>query len=68
MGYKPWCPCDKGLNVSDDYVDIWCVPSATHVPCINESQNKVLGIGATVTLLSETSLYTFMIKMSMHKL
>jgi len=49
-------------------VDIWCVPSATHVPCINESQNKVLGIGATVTLLSETSLYTFMIKMSMHKL
>jgi len=49
LGYKPWYPWDKGLNVNDDYVDILCVPSATHVPCINESQNKVLGISIFVT-------------------
>ena len=24
----------KSLNVSGDYVGVWCVPSATHVPCV----------------------------------
>jgi hypothetical protein len=23
---------DKWLNVNDDYVEVWCVPSATHAP------------------------------------
>jgi hypothetical protein len=27
----------KSLNVSGDYVGVWCVPSATHVPCVRGS-------------------------------
>jgi hypothetical protein len=26
-----WEEC---LNVSDDYMEVWCVPSATPVPCV----------------------------------
>jgi len=36
--------CDKCLNNIVDYVQIWCVPPTTHVPCIHLGQNKVLGI------------------------
>lgn len=36
--------CDKCLNVNGDYVEVPCVPSATHVPCIHQNQNNVLGI------------------------
>jgi hypothetical protein len=27
---------EKFLNINGDYVEVWCVPSATHVPCILE--------------------------------
>jgi len=30
---------DKCLNVNGDYMEVWCVPSATHVPCIQRSQS-----------------------------
>ena len=35
---------DKYLYVSDDYVGVWCVPSATHVLCIGQGQNKILDV------------------------
>jgi hypothetical protein len=41
-----WYKC---LNVSGDYVGIWCIPSATHVPCIRRSQNS--GVGISVHLV-----------------
>jgi len=31
----------KFLNVSGDHAEVWCVPSAVHVPCTDQSQNKV---------------------------
>ena len=39
------------LNVNDDYVEVWCVPSATHVQCKQRSRNNVLDISAFVILL-----------------
>ena len=42
------------LTVSDDCVGVWCVPSATYVPCTHQSQNTVLGIGLFVTSVVET--------------
>jgi hypothetical protein len=44
---------DKCLNVSDDYVEVWCVPCATHVlrGSINRSRNKVLGVEVFITWL-----------------
>jgi hypothetical protein len=67
LGYKPGCPSDKGVYVSGDYVEAWCVSSAAPVLCINLSHNKVLSISVFVTLFSETSSNRIMIKMSMHK-
>ena len=32
------------VNVNGDSVKIWCVPSATHLPCILGCQNKFYGI------------------------
>jgi hypothetical protein len=40
----------KCLYVSNDHFGVWCVPSATHVPCVDRSQNKVLDIGGFVDL------------------
>jgi hypothetical protein len=37
------------LNVNDDYVEVWCVPSATHVQCKQRSQNNILDITAFAT-------------------
>jgi hypothetical protein len=34
-----WC---ISLNVSGDYASVWCVPSATHVPCECGSYSKVV--------------------------
>ena len=44
---------DKCLNVSGEYVEVWCVPCATHVlrKFINRSRNKVLDIEVFVTWL-----------------
>ena len=50
-----WIKC---LNVNGEYVEVECVSSATDVPCINCSQNKVLGIKTFVCLISETLLCT----------
>jgi hypothetical protein len=32
------------LSATVDYVAVWCVPSAPHVSCIHQIQNKVFGI------------------------
>jgi hypothetical protein len=42
--------CGTCLKVDDNYVHVWCVPSATHTPCIQWSYNKVLNISVFVTL------------------
>jgi len=42
---EPFLPRrEKCLNINGDYVEVWCVPSATHVPCIPRSRNEVLDI------------------------
>ena len=46
---------DKFLNVTTDYLEVWCVPSATRVPCKRRNQIEVLGIRAFVNLLVETT-------------
>jgi hypothetical protein len=38
------------LNISGDYVEVWCAPSATRVPCTHRSRNK-----AFIALFIETS-------------
>jgi hypothetical protein len=48
----------KCFYFSSDYVEILCVPPATHVPYIFGTQNKVNDIIMFVTLFLETYLYT----------
>lgn len=44
-GTKSLLPqCNKCLNATGNYAELWCVPSATYVSCIHGSQNDVLGI------------------------
>jgi len=38
---------------------VWCVLSATHVPSVHRSQNKVLGIRVLVLCISLNSLDGF---------
>jgi hypothetical protein len=48
-------PCNhNGTNVyaNDDYMEVWCLPSATYL--LNESQNKVLSIWVSVILFLKT--------------
>jgi hypothetical protein len=33
----------KALNLGDQYVVVWCVPSATHVTRIHQRHSKVFG-------------------------
>jgi hypothetical protein len=33
---------DRFLNVTGNYAEVTCVPSATHVSCINQNRNKGL--------------------------
>ena len=35
----------KCLKVNGDYLEVWCVPSATYVSCVHRSESEVLGIG-----------------------
>jgi hypothetical protein len=35
---------DTRLNAYGDYVGVWCVSSATHMPCIHRRRNKLLDI------------------------
>jgi len=35
----------QGLNFIGNYVEIWCVPSATHVSYFHRNQNEVQDIG-----------------------
>jgi hypothetical protein len=50
-GIKALVPLtEKWLNVSNHQVEIRRAPSATHMPRIQQSQNKVLGITAYVIL------------------
>ena len=47
-------------NVKGDYVEVWCVPSATHMSCILcKIQTEVLGIRGLVTLFSKAPLYMY---------
>jgi hypothetical protein len=34
---------DRSLNVNGDYVEMWCVSHATHVPCVHQS-HKVYSV------------------------
>jgi len=43
------------LNANVDYMEVWCIPSAAHVPWVDRSQNKVLGIRLLSLLFVETS-------------
>jgi hypothetical protein len=40
----------KCFNINGNFVKVWCVPSATHEPCIHRSQNKVLSLHMFVNL------------------
>jgi hypothetical protein len=40
----------KCFNINDNFVKVWCVPSATHEPCILPSQIKVLSLQMFVNL------------------
>ena len=44
QGYKPSCHGETN-------VEVWRVPSATHIPCVHRKQNKFLGMGLCVTLV-----------------
>ena len=41
---------DQVLNVSGEHIEVWCVPSATYVPGIDQSQNKMFHIRVFVTI------------------
>ena len=41
---------DQVFNVSGEHIEVWCVPSATHIPGIDQSQNKMFHIRVFVTL------------------
>jgi hypothetical protein len=47
---------DKSLYVNGEYMEVWCVPSATHVTYIHQSQNQVLGMRVFLTLFLASSL------------
>jgi hypothetical protein len=41
---QSWVPqWDSCLNANSSFVEVWCVPSATHVPCMCQGQSRVLG-------------------------
>jgi len=40
--YKP--SCHDETNDSGDYIEVWCVPSATHVLCLRRNYNGILSI------------------------
>jgi len=47
----------KCLYINSDYTEVWCAPSAKHVPCIHQIKNSVLGMRVVVILFFETQLY-----------
>jgi len=48
------------LNVNGDYMDVWRVTPATHVPCIHQCQNNIFCIRVFVTLFSENFLVYYL--------
>ena len=39
----PWYHCGANAEmVVGEYVEVWCVPSASHVPCIDRSHSYIL--------------------------
>ena len=48
-----WCKC---LNVSGDYMEVWCVPSAAYAPCTHQSHNTYFGNRVFLTLFIKLSL------------
>ena len=44
LEYEPWyhCGASTKMIVSGDYFEVWCVPSAAHVPCIDQSHNNIM--------------------------
>lgn len=51
--------CNKCINVTDGYVDVWCAPTTTHVPCTvhTEVRLQFLVARVLVTLHFQTPLY-----------
>jgi len=45
-----WSKC---LKVIGDYLEVWCVPSATYVSCVHRSESEVLGVGVFITYFLE---------------
>jgi hypothetical protein len=43
---------DRHLKANDNYVKVWCILSATYVPCEHSSYNKVLGISVFTVFLN----------------
>jgi len=56
-----WCS-----NVNDDYTDIQCILSATHMSCMDRSQNKVLGKRVFVTVFLKLLLCLWISDVSSH--
>jgi len=44
----------KGLNVNGDNLEVWCVPSVTHVSWTHGSYDEIGGKRVFVTRFSET--------------
>ena len=55
------CNTCWGINVCDDYVEVWCLPSDTHIPYVNRKQNESHGFRVFVTLTSESALFMFIV-------
>jgi hypothetical protein len=45
------------LNVSGDYVEVWCVPCAAYVPCVYWSWHTFLRIGVFLPCFLKASLF-----------
>ena len=50
-GYKTLCHSRKTAYMSRATVDVWCVPSVTHVSCIHKITNIVTSTTAFVNLM-----------------
>ncbi len=42
LEYKPWYYCGTNAKMVVVTVEVWCIPSASHVSCIDQSHNNIL--------------------------
>jgi hypothetical protein len=52
---SPGATMEKCSNISAYYMQVWCVTSAKHVPCVHWSQDRVLDFTVLITVLSKTA-------------